>query len=102
MIDTSDAGPATGAALCSRGGTCSEVASGPVENVDLLFVIDDSMSMGEEQDAVSAALPRLGVLRHQPRTDGLAVHLAVSTVPGSGRGHPLQHLLYRVVTLALE
>ncbi len=50
-----DAGPVVGSALCMRGGDCSEVAKGPVENLDLLFVIDNSGSMREEQKAVSAA-----------------------------------------------
>jgi hypothetical protein len=45
--------------VCARGGYCEELASAQTSGLDLLFVIDNSSSMREEQAALSAQFPRM-------------------------------------------
>lgn len=44
---------------CIRGGSCSEIDARSVDKVDLLFVIDNSNSMADEQAALGAQLPKI-------------------------------------------
>jgi hypothetical protein len=51
--------PATGEQICRNGGTCLEVTPDGVDKVDLLFMVDDSGSMREEQEALRVQFPAL-------------------------------------------
>jgi len=44
---------------CSRGGVCTEIEVTNIDKVDLLFAIDNSSSMAEEQAALTEQFPRL-------------------------------------------
>lgn len=44
---------------CSRGGYCSAIDVASVDTLDLLFVVDNSASMGDEQAALAAAISPL-------------------------------------------
>jgi hypothetical protein len=59
-------GPDSGAPsgdICRRGGECLDVSVTNIDKVDLLFVVDNSGSMAEEQAALIAQFPKLiGVL----------------------------------------
>ena len=46
-------------AQCDGSGWVAEIPVMNIDRLDLLFVIDNSGSMGEEQDALRRALPRL-------------------------------------------
>ncbi len=46
-------------AACSRGGLCQAVLINNVDKVDLLFVVDDTPSMIDEQAALKEQLPKL-------------------------------------------
>jgi hypothetical protein len=45
--------------LCSRGGYCGTITSPATQSADILFVIDNSGSMRQEQAALRAQFPRL-------------------------------------------
>jgi hypothetical protein len=53
------AGGRSPSGTCTRGGACLEVDVSSIDKVDLLFVIDNSGSMTDEQQALSAQFPRL-------------------------------------------
>lgn len=44
---------------CARGGDCTEIAVSNVDKVDLLFVIDNSESMAEEQATLQREFPKI-------------------------------------------
>ena len=45
--------------VCRRGGQCSEIRIGNIDQVDLLFLVDNSNSMRDEQAALTREFPRL-------------------------------------------
>jgi len=51
--------PGSAAAVCGNGGSCAQIDITPFDRVDLLFVVDNSASMRQEQASLKAAFPRL-------------------------------------------
>jgi hypothetical protein len=56
---SNDPGDAAGSGACVSGGFCTEVAGRPKRAADLLFIVDNSGSMRQEQAALRDQFPKL-------------------------------------------